>query len=334
MKILFDHKIFYQQKYGGISNYYFNLCREFVSLKIDFKINSFFYRTQYLKKISKKNFYGFDINFLPGQLNPIFDWINTQFLKKKKLDIKNTLIHETYYSNHYLKNLRKVITVYDMINEIFPHDKKKSKFLTDVKRNSVKRADHIICISESSKKDLIKYFDINPSKITVTLLGSNIRVANVKCAQKKLNNIILFVGSRRGYKNFSLLIEAFSNSPFLKKNFKIGLFGGEKFDKLDYQILKKFNCSNESIIIFDNEKFSLQYLYSNVAILAYPSAYEGFGLPVIEAMSCGCPVVCSSGGSIPEVGGEGLEYFDGNDIDHFKKIIEDILESKKTAKIN
>lgn len=329
MKIYFDYKIFYQQKFGGISNYFYNLANEFLNLKINFEICSYFYRSQYLKKIPKVNHRGVDISFIPGGFNPVFEFTNRLLMKSKNINIKNTLIHETYYSHHYLNKTKKIITVYDMINEIFPHDKRKSEIISRIKKKSIDRADQIICISESSKKDLIKYFDIDPSKITVTLLGSNLQVNNVILSKKKLKNIILFVGSRRGYKNFSSLIEVFSKSKEIKKNFKIGIFGGEKFSNTDSQILKKYNCSKENIVIFDEKKFSLKYLYSNVAILAYPSAYEGFGLPIIEAMSCGCPVVCSSGGSIPEVGGNGLEYFDSQNIDHFQKIIENILDSEK-----
>lgn len=330
MKIYFDYKIFYQQKYGGISNYFYNLANEFLDLKINFEISSYFYRSQYLKKIPKANHRGIDISFIPGGFNPLFELTNRLLMKSKNININNTIIHETYYSDRYLNKIKKIITVYDMINEIFPHNKRKSEIISRIKKKSIDRADQIICISESSKKDLIKYFDIDPSKITVTLLGSNLQVNNVILSKKKLKNIILFVGSRRGYKNFSSLIEVFSKSKEIKKNFKIGIFGGEKFSDIDINLLKKHNCNRESIIIFDEKKFNLSYLYSNVAILAYPSAYEGFGLPIIEAMSCGCPVICSSGGSIPEVGGKGLEYFDSQNTDHFKKIIENILESEKT----
>ena len=111
MKILFDHKIFYQQKYGGISNYFFNLCREFIPLKVNFKIFCFFFRAQYLKKIPKRNFDGIDVSFMPGKLNPILDWINKLLIENKSIDTKNTLVHETYYSNYYIKNIRKTLVL-------------------------------------------------------------------------------------------------------------------------------------------------------------------------------------------------------------------------------
>jgi glycosyltransferase involved in cell wall biosynthesis len=331
MKVLFDYKIFYLQKFGGISNYFYNLGSEFLKLNVDFEINSFFYRSEYLKKFPNKNFKGYNINFFPGNFNFFFETINRLVLNKKKIDILNTLVHETYYSNHHLPDVKKILTVYDMITEIFPNNFHKSKKITQIKKKSINEARHIICISESCKKDLIKYFNIDPKIITVTYLGSNIHVDNVTVKAKKLKDIILFVGSRRGYKHFPLLVEVFSKSKVLKKNFRIGIFGGEKFSKLDFQILKKFNLSGNEVFIFDEKKISLEQVYSNVAILVYPSAYEGFGLPVVEAMSCGCPVLCGSGGSLVEVGGDGLEYL-SNNIEHFQYLLEKILDSDDKQK--
>ena len=91
--------------------------------------------------------------------------------------------------------------------------------------------------------------------------------------------------------------------------------------------MKRFNIDYNKIWIIDKKKYRLQYIYSNVAALVYPSIYEGFGLPIVEAMSCGCPVISSLAGSTKEVGGEGIDYFDPLDVSQMKNLIEKLLTS-------
>lgn len=329
MKILFDYKIFYQQEYGGISNYFFNLGKQLLNLNIDIKFNCLMYRTKHLTNLPENNFKGFNVSFIPGKLNPLLEKINKKYFEKTYSKSNFSIIHETYYSKHTFGNVKKILTVYDMINELYPQSNNNSKEISNIKKESINRSDHIICISESCKNDLIKLFKIDPSKITVTHLASDIRVENVLLKNKKYKDFILYVGSRRGYKNFSSLIEVFSKSHYLKNNFKIAVYGGEKFGNKDIDILKKFNFPRDNIWIVNSKKFSLKDMYSNVSLFVYPSMYEGFGLPLVEAMSCGCPIVCSNVGSLEEVGGEGLKYFDINDNSHMSYVIENILKSKE-----
>jgi glycosyltransferase involved in cell wall biosynthesis len=213
-------------------------------------------------------------------------------------------MHQTYYSENNFTNVKKVCTVYDLTNEKFPNFFPQSNNITNLKKKTILNSDHVICISDNTKKDLINFFNINPDKVTTTLLASDLYCPDVTLKKKKLRNYILFVGSRGVYKNFEGLLNAYSSSSFLKNNFKIALFGGERFG--------------------ENE---LQYIYSNVAALVYPSIYEGFGLPIVEAMSCGCPVISSLAGSTKEVGGDGIEYFEPLDISKMKNLIENLVTS-------
>ena len=184
-----------------------------------------------------------------------------------------------------------------------------------MKEETFKRADHIICISENTKNDLMKFL------ILIKKNNCNILATDYKKSynfKKKLKNKLLFVGSRRGYKNFDGLIEAFSKSKFLKSNFQLIAYGGEKFNNEDKKILEKHNLNNKNIIFLSDRNADVNYLYSNVAAFIFPSLYEGFGLPVLEAMTCGCPVILSNGGSLKEVGGEQLDYFDPQNIENIK----------------
>ena len=140
---------------------------------------------------------------------------------------------------------------------------------------------------------------------------------------------MLFVGSRHGYKNFENFIKAFSSSEFLRENLRIIFFGGEKPGKYEFDLLNKSNLKKDQIYFFDDKNYNLSYLYSNVLALIYPSLYEGFGIPVLEAMSHGCPVISSFGGALKEIGGEGIPYFDPLSVDDISSKIEHTLNSKK-----
>ena len=219
-----------------------------------------------------------------------------------------------------------------MISEKYPNYFKNYQDINDQKKISIENSQHLICISENTKNDLIKFFGVNPKKISVTLLASNISSEFIELEHKKLKNFILFIGNRRGYKNFEGLIKAFSKSEFLKKNFKIMIVGGEKFGKEDFQILRKNKLNTDHVFLVNEKDMSLTYIYSNVALMVYPSFYEGFGLPVLEAMSCGCPVLCSNGGSLPEVVGNEIDSFEPSDIDQMSSLIEKIILSNHTQK--
>jgi len=332
MKILFDYKIFYQQKVGGISNYFYHLGKELIKLNQDILYSIPLHKNEYLKKIEKNYKKGIYLAKFPSRINMIVENINHLLTKKTINSYKPNIIHETYYSEKIYDNKKLVCTVYDMINEKFSNFFPNSEEITKIKKSTVMRADHIICISERTKEDLINFFNVDENKITVTLLASSVREAKSKSLKKKFNNCLLFVGSRYGYKNFKNFIKAYSSSIFLKKNFKIIAYGGEKFSKIDRKILQDYKIEKNKVMFLQNNIYELSYLYSNVAALIYPSFYEGFGLPILEAMKCGCPVISSNGGSLMEVGGNGIEYFDPRNFESIKDHIERIVKSEELQK--
>jgi len=332
MKIFFDYKIFYQQRFGGISNYFFNLGQELIKLNQDVLFLSPLHKNNYLNKIPKKHKYAVNLKKFPFRINPLIEKINHYFsdklIKKKNPDI----LHETYYSRKNFNTKKIVCTVYDMINEKYPNFFLNFREITEIKKLSIMRADHIICISNTTKADLINYFNIDEKKITVTSLASDFDDNIKNNSDKYFMDSLLFVGSRRGYKNFEGFLKAYSISDFLRNNYKIIAYGGEKFSNIDYEIIKKYQIKKNQISFLNDKTYELSYLYSNVAAFIYPSFYEGFGIPLLEAMKSGCPIISSNAASLKEVGGEGIIYFDPSNAENISFQIEKVLSSEELKK--
>lgn len=351
MKILFDSQIFDSQKYGGISRYFAELFNNFnESDKIDYYLYIRNTNNEYLK-----NTYPFSLSVLSNDkiyprfilnLNPLFKKIATIFfdfvdnhsnfnlskkaLKKQDFDI----FHPTYYSTYflkYLKNKKLIVTVYDMIHEIYPE-----YFLLDhgmtakKKKKLILRADQIIAISESTKNDIIKFYGISQDKISVVYLGNSL---------KKSNNVdldfgsipdkyILFVGARNIYKNFIFFIESVATMLNKDQNLNIIVAGGYSgkniFSEEEKNLFSKLNIKNQ-ILYFSVDDNSLAYLYQNAICFVFPTLYEGFGIPVLEAFACDCPAIISNTSSLPEVGGDAVKYFDPTNSDSILRAVNGVV---------
>lgn len=330
MRILYDHEIFYLQKYGGISNYYYQLSRELIKTNIDLKIICPLHKNSYISNLPSGNFRGINVNILPYHFNKLIGRINLLYAKEFVKKYKPDIIHKTYYSRNNL-NGKSVCTVYDLVNEKFRKYFKNSEYISELKKKTIDNCEHIICISENTKKDLIDIFKVPENKISVTLLASSYTNKEIN-KNKKFKNHLLFVGSRKGYKNYEGFLNAISISEKLRNNFKFIFYGGEKVKNEDINLIKKHKISFDKILFLNDKNFKLSYMYSNVEALIYPSLYEGFGIPILEAMNFGCPVISSDAGSLREVGGDGISYFDPSDPENMAHVIEKKLFSKEELK--
>jgi len=326
MKIIFDHQAFSRQDYGGIVRYYFELFNSFYKLGHNIRIRAPLYVTKYFAESDKKPI-GLHIPKLP----------KTALLLSKVNNLLSSLIwstnenvdiyHETYFTkaDNCPKSAIRIITVYDMVHEKFPEMFSRFDQTSDRKLFALNRADHIISISHNTKKDLIKYFNIDADKISVVHLGylqSNIENSNNTFSQKPY---LLYVGGRLEYKNFIALLKAYANSKNLKKKFRLVCFGGGPFNKEEQRLIAQLHLDESNIIQKSGDDHLLTGLYKNAVAFVYPSLYEGFGLPPLEAMSLGCPVICSNASSLPEVVGNAAEQFDPHNIDNIRFAIENVV---------
>ncbi len=333
MKVFFDYHAFSLQKYGGISRYFVELNREFCQSKIESKIIAPIHKNYYLKN-SKFNFKtNIYLNRYPRFTNKLISNYNF-FLTNLMIKYYNpNIIHQTYYANKSLfinkKKTKNVLTVYDLIHEIFYNDfgfEKKYR----PKQYSLDNSDHVICISNKTKLDLMNIYKIPEEKITVVHLGYT-KLKNLKKEDIINEPYLLFVGSRKRYKNFNNFIRGYSLSTSLKKDFKLVCFGGEKFDAKEFKILKEFGADINQIIHISGDDQVLSNLYENAQAFIFPSLYEGFGLPIIEAMSYHCPVLLSSIDVFKEIAENSACYFEPNSPESIKDAIEKLVysESKK-----
>lgn len=339
MKILLDPQIFNDQEFGGISRYYteiFSRLSKMREVRIDIPIVSS--RNVYLKEsvlFGKKLQRYVYISSLLSKIGISIRKKTKKMHEKKIFDALNKndfdLFIPTYYDPYfldYIGNKPFVLTVYDMVHELFPE-----YFIDDphevVKRKKIliEKATKIIAVSYNTKKDILTiYPDVDPTKIHVIYHGNSLRI-NINVQIDLPRNFILFVGKREYYKNFYFLVNNIQDLLEKDKSLKLVCAGGGEFSEEEIKFIDNLRLTNQ-IIQKSFADAELAWFYKNAKCFVFPSAYEGFGIPVLESMACGCPVVLTNNSSFPEVAGDAGLFYDLNDGNDLKTKISLLLENE------
>jgi glycosyltransferase involved in cell wall biosynthesis len=200
--------------------------------------------------------------------------------------------------------------------------------LTSQKRISAQRADKIIAISETTKRDLLTYLEVDESKVEVIYHGIDIDSAPELEEVKNLpNEYLFFVGDRGGYKNFYLMLDAFASLSKKHPNLHLVLSGGGKLVGADVEIINRLKL-NDKVHHYQVNDAQLNYLYKNALLFIYPSLYEGFGLPILEAFRANCPILLSDTECFHEIAANSAVFFDRYSLEDLIQKIDDLISQK------
>ncbi|NJD35821.1 MAG: glycosyltransferase family 4 protein [Betaproteobacteria bacterium] len=333
IKIAYDPQIWSFQTYGGVSRYFCEIADRIAKKPdTDVSIVAPFHVNAYLTMLPKGLVSGYrgpqwNIGNRPRRLLAVL--AGNAMLYQSNPDV----IHETYFFPYCIgsRNARRVVTIHDMIHEKFPEFFPSADRTARYKAMAAQRADHVICVSESTRRDAIEILGLPIDKTTVIHHGYTLMATNTESGGETESppgeSFLLYVGSRGGYKNFSCLLAAFAASPQLRNDFRLICFGGGAFQPNELQEIDALGLNSSQVAQVGGSDAALEKYYRSAAAFVYPSLYEGFGFPPLEAMSYDCPVICSNAGSIPEVVGDAGEYFGPGNPESLREAIESVVGS-------
>jgi len=336
MTIFLDPQIFYLQKFGGISRIFaefWNICnqRDDVTIVCPLYYSDNLHLREYNLQPKRFSFL-YDRDYAGKKyVNAIQKRVNKY---KANYALKNTRYDVficSYYDPYFVSNLKGkpfVLTVFDMIHEIFPNYFSGEIALMQNKRILCEKSSKIVAISASTKKDILQFYSsISFDKVNVIHLSQSIDTKQKIQLNWLPKQYVLFIGKRELYKQFDTLLQAMMPVFKTNNNIKIVCAGGGALNAVEIANLQSLNLLDKVVQnnFYDNELFSI---YSNAAMFVFPSEYEGFGIPAIEAMVCGCPVILSNTSSLPEIGEAAASYFEPNNMAQLTTCITTILEDE------
>jgi len=317
----------------GLGVYTYELVRELLKAECDFDF------TVYSSSSRLKNLYPNRVTLVTPYTSPDFGlkghlirllWQQTILPFKLRMQ-KASLLYSTVSEGILSHHRKQIITVHDFLPIKYPESCPRMKYyfyysLPILLNNS----QAIICISENTKQDIIAYHGIKDKPIHVIYGGFNRqrfypRENGTVQKQYGVTNYLLYIGDMRPYKNLERSLEAFARLNLRKFKFVIG---GKKDPRFYPRVEKKMGelFLKDRVVFLDYvpEK-DLPHLYSEAAAFVFPSLYEGFGMPPLEAMACGCPVVASNTASLPEVCGDAAYYVDPYDVESIAQGMHKVL---------
>lgn len=305
MDLYFDNIIYSKERAGGISVYWTEIIKRFCLKKTN--------NVQFIEyENSKENIFRNSIHIRESQIMNMGIFKAWSRLKNVSISSKKPFIfHSSYLRITKHRNGKNVTTIHDFIWEKYALGGRLKTFLFEKqKKKAILNADAIICVSHNTKKDLLKYYpNLQCEKIYVIHNGVSEDYYFLNEEREKRYNMLLkevkfkfkkfavYVGSRAIYKRFNIAVESCSinNLPLL-------IIGGGKLSDLETQFLTKKNCEYQHLEGISNKK--LNAIYNSAVCLIYPSEYEGFGIPLAEAMKAKCPIICSDIPVFEEVTGK------------------------------
>jgi glycosyltransferase involved in cell wall biosynthesis len=329
IRILYDHQTFSTQRYGGISRYFFNLYKGLGAFSdINSSIAALYSENEYLKNspVLLNNALGKTI--FAGHNNRIYRW-NRRYSSLKIRQGKFDVFHPTYYDPYFIPDLKKpfVLTVHDMIHELMADRFTDNNQVIAQKKLLIEKADAVIAISHYTKSEILKFYPEAADKITVIHHGYQFNAARLAGALTLPPKYILFVGERYFYKNFVSSVKAIACLLNADPDLHLICAGGGGFTAEESALFDSLNINAQcrQISATDGE---LQQLYQQARVFIFPSLIEGFGFPLLEAFTGGCPVAASNNSCFPEIGGDAVMYFDPLDEGSMRTAVETLLNDE------
>lgn len=331
MNILYDYEIQVNQRFGGVSKYFYEIISRIKNYEnTDIDLPVIFPKSYDMSRLTgKKSFdYPYRIAKYISILNSVY--LNI-LLKFKKYDV----IHQTQYGYIIPRSVaaKVCVTIHDMIWEKFT-DTDPDGSRAKSKKRAIDRSDMIIAISETTKKDLLAiYPDIPEDKISVIHHGVSYDddddVILPKCDWVP-DNYILYVGTRNEYKNFYTFAAAMVSLMQSDSSLYVICTGYKAFTKDELSIMTDSKTGISYSGRFIQKKCSdsdMKMLYQNAKCFVFPSKYEGFGMPILESFACDCPVILSDTEIFREVAGYAGVYFNPDDASSIEDAVSRVIYS-------
>jgi glycosyltransferase involved in cell wall biosynthesis len=341
MKVIVDGIIYQHQVFGGISKIYNAILPRMCEMDSTLEL-SIFHTSKPLQSIPEHasihqiRLPAIEYFFRPHRyLYKLGYSARMQLAKNYFKNYTNTIWHSTYFTHISEWSGPLLITVYDMIYERYHNifNQPFDDYIRKQKRKCILNADVVICISNTTKNDVQKYLSVNPEKCIVIPLGCDSIFSvptKTKVETKQIEPYFLYIGKRNRYKNFSTLINAYSQWNN-KNQVRLKIIGDDLWSKEELNIFVKSGINHRIELVHSPSDEHLSQLYYGASALIFPSLFEGFGIPLLEAMNCGCPIIASQIPSTLEVAGEVPIYFDPSRPDELIQAMDTAMEEGRNS---
>lgn len=342
MKVLYDHQAFSMQRFGGVSKSFCELIGHFPK-EVAYELSVVQTRNVHLEESGLAPALSHRLMDFPqfrrmlpvrgsGRIYSLlsrFPFFHTAEKANRGCSIQRLeegdydVFHPTFFDDYFLSHLHGkpfVLTVHDMMPELFFS---KKDFQVIKKPRLVREATAIVAVSHKTKEDLIRLLDVSPDKVFVIHHGGPPR-EQISQEPVVTQKYLLYVGTRNSYKNFAVFARDYASVAKRHPDLYL-VCTGSPFTRSERTLIHRLGVEDKVINLHPNED-ALKNLYAHAFAFVYPSYYEGFGMPILEAYAYGCPVLLNHRSSFPEVAGDAALYFDSDrSSSNISMVLEDFL---------